>query len=326
MVLLKTMIQKKGLTLPIKLSLICPVYKVGKYIPELMESLLAGVNDEQVEVIFVDDCCPENSIVLCEQFINEHHKQLQFKPIIIKLPVNQGQAVARNEALKIAKGDYIGFIDSDDAIATNYWAILSPYINEQKQDIIEFTYKEFSDILPRITDDIVCELSSSNLNPFHFGFFVWTRLYKKELINELTFPIDLIYEDIFYNIHAFAKARKIVRLSNCLIYYRQRKGSTTNIRTSTYSNLLLNLVTAVQSNIECFDDQSAVVAQVARYSLRSALKGGKIKERSDRRLFYTKSQKIILNFTPLFNSINRSLIVSIKLSLAKLVCSLGRFS
>jgi len=76
----------------IQVSLICPVYKVAQYIPELMSSLLAGVNTEQVEIIFVDDCCPEQSINICEQFIAENLQAIKFKFEIIKQPINQGQA------------------------------------------------------------------------------------------------------------------------------------------------------------------------------------------------------------------------------------------
>jgi len=217
----------------IQLTLICPVYKVAEFIPDLMSSLLAGVNSSSVEVIFVDDCCPDNSIAVCEEFLNEHQHEIKFSASILNLDVNQGLSGARNEGLKIAKGEYIGFIDSDDAIAASYWKTLSPFINTSSFDIIEFGFEEFTSSLPDDPEQlIVNELFSSNLNPFSTGFFVWIRLYKKSVMDGLIFPKGMVFEDMYYTVHAFAKAKNSVRLNSRLVYYRKREQSITATRTS----------------------------------------------------------------------------------------------
>jgi len=309
----------------VHVSLICPVYKVAAYLPELMQSLLAGVNSEKVEVIFVDDCCPEQSIVVCEQFLNEHAGLIKFQYKVIKQPVNKGQAAARNTALAVAQGEYIGFIDSDDAISPYYWETLSSYVVDAQYDIIEFTFEEFKDTLPEPSKVAATELPTSNLNPFHYGFFVWTRLYKKNIVDELRFPEGMIFEDIFYNVHAFSEAKSTLRLSSCLVFYRKREGSTTSGRTSSYSNLLLNLVNSTTSTIECFQNKSEVVSQVVRYSFLVSLKGFTIKERSDRRHFFKQCEKINLSFTPLLKQFDHSVTVKLKFKLSQLICSIGKF-
>lgn len=329
----------------IQVSLICPVYKVAQYIPELMSSLLAGVNTEQVEIIFVDDCCPEQSINICEQFIAENLQAIKFKFEIIKQPINQGQAAARNVALKVAKGKYIGFIDSDDAISPEYWNTLSGYVNNEQYDIIEFDFEEFTDTLPNALANEnsdssntssnnnnhnnvlnVVELPSSQLNPFHHGFFVWTRLYKKAMLDDLCFPEGVIYEDIFYNVHAFAKSQSTVRLSPSLVYYRKRDGSTTSGRSSSYSNLLLNLVNSTKSTINLFEAKKEVISQVVRYSILVSLKGYTIKERQDRRLFFKQCKKINLSFNPSLSKYNCSLMTKLKFKFSRFVCLIGVFS
>lgn len=286
----------------IQVSLICPVYKVTEYLPELMDSLLAGVNTEQVEVIFVDDCCPEQSIKVCEQFIAEHLQAIKFKYEIIKLPINQGMAAARNVALKIAKGSYIGFIDSDDAISAHYWKTLSAYVGSARYDIIEFGFEEFTDSLPNIKHVDVEELPSTNLNPFYHHFFVWTRLYKKTVVDKLCFPEGMIYEDIFYNIHAFSKAKSTVRLSSCLVYYRKREGSTTAMRTSRYSQLLINLVTATKQTIHLSSEQTQLVSLLQNRCLLAMLKGLKIADRADRKVYYQCCLPSLLSVKSLANT------------------------
>jgi len=270
----------------VHVSLICPVYKVAAYLSELMQSLLDGVNSEKVEVIFVDDCCPEQSIAVCEQFLNEHAELIKFQYKVIKQSVNQGQAAARNTALAVAKGEYIGFIDSDDAISPYYWETLSSYVVAAQYDIIEFTFEEFKDGLPVPIKTDTSELPSSNLNPFYYDFFVWTRLYKRKIVEGLAFPEGMIYEDIFYNIHAFSKAKNTVRLSNSLVYYRKREGSTTALRTSEYSQLLINLVDATHKTIDAFSEQRELLSLLQRKCFVLMLKGLKIVNKDDRKKYY----------------------------------------
>ncbi|MEP0356779.1 glycosyltransferase [Paraglaciecola sp.] len=310
----------------VKVSLICPVYKVTKYIPDLMNSLLQGVNTEDVEIIFVDDCCPEKSIELCEKFIKDNQTIVKFTSIILRQTKNQGQAAARNVALKKAQGVYIGFIDSDDAIAPHYWETLSPYVASATADIIEFKFNEFTSTLPVTIETTTSQLPSSKMNPFYNGFFVWTRLYKKDLVKNITFPEGLIYEDIFYNIEAFAKAKTSISLSNCLVFYRKRTESTTSGRNSNYSNLLLNMINAVQSNIGLFTSKSAVVEQVVRYSVLVSLKGFTIKDPKDRRLFFQKCKVINATFTPIFKQFNKRSVTYIKFKFSKLTCVIGAMS
>ncbi|WP_158768367.1 glycosyltransferase family 2 protein [Paraglaciecola sp. L1A13] len=306
--------------MPILVSLICPVYKVAQYIPELMQSLFEGINTDKVEIIFVDDCCPENSITLVEQFIAEHKQALKFNPSIIKQPINQGQAAARNKALAVAQGQYIGFIDSDDAIAPHYWKTLEPYVERAKNDIIEFGFTEFTTVLPDVNDTVISELPSSNLNPFHTGFFVWTRLYNRDTLNDLRFPKGMIYEDIWFNIHAFSKAQTSVRISSTLVYYRKRAGSTTALRTSKYSDLLVNLITAIQQTIDNTHQKRELVSQLQKRTFLLMLKGLKISDKADRKIYYQLCYPKMIEVNKLVKQHGSNIIGKINYSLSCLIC------
>ncbi|MCG6202861.1 hypothetical protein, partial [Psychromonas antarctica] len=126
-----------------------------------------------------------------------------------------------------------------------------------------------------------------NLIPFKTGFFVWIRLYKKSVIANLTFPKGMVYEDMFYTVHAFAKAKRSVRLDSCLVYYRKRENSITAARSSQYSHLLINVITAVQQVIDVSPNQKALVSLLQQRALILMLKGLKIKDKQDRKQYFS---------------------------------------
>src|SRR3954470_7921673 len=93
----------------IKVSVVIPVYNAEKYITECIESLL-NQTLKQCEFIFVNDGSSDNS----SQIINEFKKK--DNRIILINQENQGVSIARNNGLKAASGEYVGFVDADDYI------------------------------------------------------------------------------------------------------------------------------------------------------------------------------------------------------------------
>lgn len=322
LVLSMKLVPNRKHNMPILVSLICPVYKVAQYIPELMQSLLAGVNTDQVEIVFVDDCCPEQSIEYCEKFIADNQHDIQFNSVIIRQLVNQGLSVSRNEGLKVAKGKYVGFIDSDDAISPHYWNTLKRYVQNPENDIIEFDFEEFSDSLPMNNERNITELPSSNLNPFYTEFFVWIRLYKKEMLENIKFPRGMIYEDMYFTMHAFSRSKKSVRISNSLVFYRKRDGSITAKRTSLYSHLLINLVLAIQQTIYNIPQKSELVSQLQKRTLLLMLKGLKISDKADRKIYYQLCFPKLIEVNMLAKQYGSDIIGKINYSLSCLICRL----
>ena len=89
------------------ISIIVPVYKVEKYLDECLESIV-NQTYRNLEIILVDDGSPDNSGAMCDEWAKKDER------ITVIHQINQGQSVARNTALDIAKGEFIGFCDSDD--------------------------------------------------------------------------------------------------------------------------------------------------------------------------------------------------------------------
>lgn len=156
-----------------ELSIITPYYKTLKEIKELERVLTPQLNDK-VEWIIVDDGCYEKELDL-------------FKAKVIHKD-NNGVSSARNDALDIAKGEYIAFIDSDDLIVDNY---VSTILKKDKKDYCFMSWKAFNK-----RNDIVI---ITDVPPV-FNTSVWNCVYKKELIGKYRFNEDVLYgEEIEFN-------------------------------------------------------------------------------------------------------------------------------
>ena len=101
------------------ISVIVPVYKVEKYLDECVQSII-NQTYRNLEIILVDDGSPDLCPAICDKYAEID------KRVVVIHKQNGGFCSARNAALTIAKGDYIGFVDSDDFIAnTMYEELLS---------------------------------------------------------------------------------------------------------------------------------------------------------------------------------------------------------
>ena len=120
-----------------KLSIIVPVYNMvadGK-LAFCMDSLLAQTV-EDYEIIAVDDCSTDDSL----QLLREYEKKNPEKVRVIASPENRRQGGAKNLGLRAAKGEWIGFIDSDDWIGQNYYKVLLDKAEETGADIVACNY------------------------------------------------------------------------------------------------------------------------------------------------------------------------------------------
>jgi glycosyltransferase involved in cell wall biosynthesis len=116
----------------LSLSIILPIYKAEKYLNRCIESILMQ-KVEDMEIILVDDGSPDKSGELCDEWA------LKDERIRVIHKQNGGPGSARNRALDIAKGTYVTFIDSDDAISENTFLPIINYLHEHQDiDIIEY--------------------------------------------------------------------------------------------------------------------------------------------------------------------------------------------
>ncbi|ATO53392.1 hypothetical protein LA20531_07060 [Lactobacillus amylovorus DSM 20531] len=262
------------------LSIIVPVYNVEKYIFDSIDSIISNVDDldSWLEIILVDDGSTDNSGNICNQYASKY----SFIKVIHQK--NQGQSVARNNALNFANGKWITFVDSDDVVRTDYLSILLSNIkNSEDADIIMFRYKMFNnddDIRNEVnhtgtySENKLIALSKSDamyyITTEEIGNYMWNKIFRRKLFQNIKFPIGRRYEDIAVLYRYFQLAQKICLYNDCLYFYRQHPNSTIHVKDPQEKiNLLKESIRARSEQLDFFKERKYTRAykNASRYFL-----------------------------------------------------------
>lgn len=119
-------------------SIIVPIYKVEKYLPKCIESLIKQTYRD-IEIILVDDGSPDGCPQICDEYAAKDSR------IIVIHQKNAGVSAARNAGLDIAKGEYIGFVDPDDWVAPKMYEKMLDAIRENQADMAICGYDYYSE-------------------------------------------------------------------------------------------------------------------------------------------------------------------------------------
>lgn len=232
-------------------SVIIPVYKVEEYIYGCIESV-SKQTYKNIEIILVDDGSSDKSGMICDQFAQKD-KRIQ---VIHK--TNGGVSEARNFGIEKAKGDYITFVDSDDQIHPEMINYLVTGLEKFNVDISICGYrkvpepvKEFEKL--KVSNDWKVETGKSVCERMYKEdsslVVVYKKMYKKDLWEELRFPVGKIHEDEFITYRLFMNSKKISYAEDKLYYYLKREGSIMNRR---YSAKRFDCLEAIDEQIEYF--------------------------------------------------------------------------
>ena len=220
-----------------KLSIIVPVYNMVA--GEKLEFCLNSLTNQTIsdyEIIAVNDASTDDSLVVLNWYKN--HYPNKFK--VIDLPENRKQGGAKNAGLEIAKGEFIGFVDSDDWIKSNMYEKMLDKAEETGADVVGcdycITYQQNFDVGQVVTcskenqtgvlDDE--KYKSLILDP---GSLV-IKIYKRELFEQepkLRFPEQIFYEDNAVSIRLFMRAKHFEYIKEPLYYYYQHNTSTVHV-------------------------------------------------------------------------------------------------
>lgn len=209
-----------------KVSIIVPVYNVENYLDKCIESIV-NQTYENLEIILVDDGSPDNCPATCDSWAQKDSR------VKVIHKENGGVSSARNAALDIASGDYIGFVDSDDWIEPDMYEILIKNAEEYDAEISRcagfFDYDDRSEEYSETVSCTVCngrdELVKSVISDDTYAN-LWMGIYKKSLFNSVRFDSDIaVGEDWLVNYWLNKAANRKVVVKEHKYHYVQRQSS-----------------------------------------------------------------------------------------------------
>ncbi|MGM0874213.1 MAG: glycosyltransferase family 2 protein [Bacillota bacterium] len=210
------------------ISIIVPIYNVEQYLHRCLDSILAQTFTD-FELILVNDGSTDNSGEICDLYAE---KDTRIKIIYKK---NGGLSDARNSGIKIAQGDFIGFIDSDDWIEPNMYEILYNLCIENNVDISTCSFNIWDKGERRkvkINKKSVTVLDSKTALQNMYdgklpGYVAWNKLYKKHIFETIRFPKGRIYEDAAIMYRVYDSTNGIAFIEYPLYNYIYRESSIT---------------------------------------------------------------------------------------------------
>jgi len=236
----------------LKVSVIIPVYEVEKYLGSCLNSVL-GQTFQNWEAICVNDGSPDN----CNRILAEYAQK--DKRIKVINQTNQGVSSARNNALKKATGDYICFLDADDELAPIFLEKMCRTLIGTRADMVWCDFQQgtekggwnISNTKPQIYSDVFDRFLNEQPN---MGACVWNKMYKKDLLTGLTFPLETgMGEDLVFLYKALWNCQTAVHIAEPLYFYRIRKDSATNKKLS--ENSVLGNIKTAELLVDYFKDQ-----------------------------------------------------------------------
>ncbi len=198
-----------------KLSIIVPVYNVEKYLEECVDSLL-NQTLQDLEIFLVDDGSTDRSGAIADRYASEYPDKVHTLHLN-----NGGQGRARNAALPMASGDYVGFVDSDDWIERDMYEKLLDRAEKTGADVVVCDFLEhYADgreqTLPACLQDHPLSAAGSSCN----------KIFRRSLIGDLRFPEGLWYEDFYFSAVMLLRSKRTEFIPKPLYVYRRGQEST----------------------------------------------------------------------------------------------------
>ena len=295
-----------------KISIVVPIYKVEKYLARCIKSLL-NQTYTNLEIILVDDGSPDLCPQMCEEYA-------QIDPRIIVIhKKNGGLSSARNIGIKRATGTYIGFVDSDDYVDHNMFALLYESIKRNNADIsICGHYTEKGNRLtieePPIDNEVIYssqEALKLLLEDIQIKNYAWDKLYRIDLFNDVYYPNGRNYEDIAVTYLVFSRAKSICIIPEYLYFYQMRDDSiSNNVSKEKWLKNCADIVRSMTERYKFFEETNnrelseKALVTIIPYILTLC------------NLNYVLSQKLFLEDSRKFLICNKK-----KISNSKLICS-----
>lgn len=248
------------------ISVIVPIYNVEVYLPKCVDSILEQTY-ENLEIILVDDGSTDLSGAIADDY------QKKDSRIRVIHKTNGGLSDARNCGIEEAHGEYFGFVDSDDYIAPDMYMTLYEIMIRygakisvcDKFDVTEGSvgvYEDVSDAEVFCTD--AEEAMRIVLDGKRNYAYAWNKLYKREVFDNIRYPVGKFIEDAFIILQLFDAAERVVFTTAKKYYYLCRPNS---IMTLKFSPKHLDCIEAHEKNYRYILEKHPAIEKNARMRL-----------------------------------------------------------
>ncbi len=301
------------------ISIIVPVYNVEKYLCRCVDSILAQ-SYPHLEIILVDDGSTDSSGNICDAY-----REKDERIVVIHKP-NGGLSSARNAGLEIAKGEYIGFVDSDDYVSKDMYASLLERLENSETDIANIMYArayESGETAPspvphKQNEDFSAEAFLEELL-LHVGdVSACTKLFPKALIGDLRFKEGVLNEDLLFMTDLIPRLKTVRFVGKVGYFYFVRTNSISASYGKAFIDMQKNALTVldfVKANYPHFKKQAYRFALYQNMAYLLSIPEG---EATQENTTYRSALRFVRKYT-LKNLFNRYLKAKEKLILCALL-------
>ena len=253
------------------ISVIIPMYNTEAFINDCLDSLVAQTFTDFEAIIINDGSTDESARIAASYASSDARFRLIGQP-------NKGPSEARNTGLKIMRGDYVTFIDSDDCVAPNYLETLFFLAQLHQADIVCCSTQNINEahkidgskpstaIYKMLTAEEAAKISLYQDSLPDYS--AWNKLYKANLWKGKLFPAGTIYEDLAVVPEVLLEANKVATTKSKLYFYRKRPGS--ELATQIDKQKIVQLLDIAENVFEKMKTISKPLYKAARSMLVSA--------------------------------------------------------
>ena len=243
-----------------KLSVIVPVYKAEQTLRKCVDSLLAQTISD-LEIILINDGSPDG----CQAILDDYAARFPDK-IRTKTVSNGGQGRARNFGLELARGDWLGFVDSDDWIQPEMYETLISTAEREGAGIA------VCDVLRCLEDGGSEPLRAwREGNPLSAAGSCCDKVFRRSLVEDLRFPEGLWYEDFAFSALALARCGRVACVPEALYFYRVGHPSTMHNQNARKNLDLLAVLDLLRQPLMDAGQKDAYESLVLNHALLDAI-------------------------------------------------------
>jgi glycosyltransferase involved in cell wall biosynthesis len=231
-----------------RLSILVPVYNVEKYLSKCLDSLLdQDIPTDEYEIIIINDGSTDSSLTIAESYLN------QYPNVKLYSQENKGLGAARNAGIKIAEGNCLFFVDSDDFIEVNCLKFILTCFEAKKLDILRFNYEAVNEdgaLIPKkksgtyntIYSEKLVEGESFLTEYLGWACYVWVFLFDASFLkkNQFFFNENIFFEDVEWLIRVMLNVKRVQSIDKVIYFYLQRSGSITQSLQFEKRNKIIN--------------------------------------------------------------------------------------